>query len=59
MFTVVETVFQQIMTELSGAELEEQNNGHHKNCIKTHEAKWPLEFIGGKYDCAGQGQQQM
>jgi hypothetical protein len=21
-----------------------QNSGHHKNCIKTHEAKWMLEF---------------
>jgi hypothetical protein len=35
------------------------NNGHHKNCIQTHEAKWPLEFIGGKYDCAGEAQQQL
>jgi hypothetical protein len=27
--------------------------------IKTHEAKWPLEFINGKYDCAGDSQQQL
>jgi hypothetical protein len=30
-----------------------KNNGYHKNYTKTHEAKWLLEFIGGKYDCAG------
>jgi hypothetical protein len=31
------------------------------NCIKTHEAKWSPEFIGGKleYDCAGERQQQL
>jgi hypothetical protein len=23
-----------------------------QNCIKSHEPKWPLEFTGGKYDCA-------
>jgi hypothetical protein len=23
-----------------------QNGGHHQNCIKSHETKWPLEFIG-------------
>jgi hypothetical protein len=31
-----------------------KGKGHHKNCIKTYEAKWSLEFIGGKYDCAGE-----
>jgi hypothetical protein len=36
-----------------------QNNDHLKNCIKTHEAKWPLDFIGGKYERAGEGQQQL
>jgi hypothetical protein len=36
-----------------------QNNIHHKNCIKTDEAKWPLEFTGGKYNCAGKDQQQL
>jgi hypothetical protein len=46
MFRVVTMVFQQVMTELNGAETEEDNSGHHKNCIKTHEAKWLLEFIG-------------
>jgi hypothetical protein len=35
-----------------------ENNGHHNNCIKTHEAKWPLEFVGDIYDCAGEGQPQ-
>jgi hypothetical protein len=46
-FTAVATAFQQITTELSGAESEEDRNGYHRNSIKTHEAKWPLEFIGG------------
>jgi hypothetical protein len=58
-FEVVATIFQQIMAELIGTEVEEENNGHHKNCIKNHETKWPLEFIGGKYDCASEGQQQL
>jgi hypothetical protein len=44
MLTVV-TVVQQIMTEISGAMSEEEKK-HHKNCLKTHEPKWPLEFIG-------------
>jgi hypothetical protein len=34
-------------------------NGRHKNCIKIHEAKWSLEIIGTKYDCAGEDQQQL
>jgi hypothetical protein len=56
MFTAVATVFQQAMTEFSGAEPEE---GHHKNCIKAHEGEWPLTFIGGKYDCAVEDQQKL
>jgi hypothetical protein len=36
-----------------------QNNGIHKNFIKTHEAKWPLNFLGSRYDSFGQGQQQL
>jgi hypothetical protein len=36
-----------------------QNNDHHNNYIKTHEAKWPLVFLGGKYDCAGEDQHQL
>jgi hypothetical protein len=35
-----------------------QLNGHPKNCIKIREAKRPLDFIGRKYNCAGEGQQQ-
>jgi hypothetical protein len=42
------------MTKLTGAESEEDDNGH-----KTHEAKCPLEFIGAKCDCAVGGQQQL
>jgi hypothetical protein len=44
-----------------GPSQKKQNNGHHKSCIKTHEAEWPLEFIGGKYMyySAGEGQQQL
>jgi hypothetical protein len=34
-----------------------QNNGRHKYCTKTHEEKWPLDFISGKYDCAGDDHQ--
>jgi hypothetical protein len=26
-----------------------ENGGHYKNCLKSHEAKWPLEFIGGSF----------
>jgi hypothetical protein len=40
-------------------EIEDRINDQHKNCIKTHEAKWPLNFIGGKYDCAGESQLQL
>jgi hypothetical protein len=36
-----------------------QNNGRHKNYIKTYEAKWPLEFKDDKYDCVGVSQQQL
>jgi hypothetical protein len=36
-----------------------QNNDHHKNCIKTPEAKWQLEFMGSKYDYAGEDQQRL
>jgi hypothetical protein len=24
-------------------------SSHYKNCLKSHEAKWPLEFVDGKY----------
>jgi hypothetical protein len=58
MFTVVATIFQQILTAQWGRSRRRQKIGHHKNCIKTHEAKWPLDSIGGKYDCAGEDQQQ-
>jgi hypothetical protein len=30
-----------------------------KVVLKTHATKWPLEFIGGKYNCAGEDQQQL
>jgi hypothetical protein len=43
-FTAVATVVQQIMTELKGAELEEDRILTIKNCIKTREAKWLLGF---------------
>jgi hypothetical protein len=23
-----------------------KDRGHHKNCLKNHEPKWPLDFIG-------------
>jgi hypothetical protein len=42
----VVTVVQQIMTEISSALSEEEKIVDHKNCHKTHEPKWPLEFIG-------------
>jgi hypothetical protein len=54
MFTAVATLFQQF-----GRVTRRQNSGQHKNCIKSHEAKRPLEFIGGKYGCAGEDQQQL
>jgi hypothetical protein len=48
------------MTELNTAEREEDRiMAITKNCSKTHEAKWPLGFIGGKYDYAGESQQQL
>jgi hypothetical protein len=54
MFKVVTTIFQQIVTELSGAKSEEDRiMAITKICIKTREAKWPLEFVGSKYECAG------
>jgi hypothetical protein len=59
MFTVVATVLQQNLSAQWGRVRRRQNNGHHKNCIKTREADWWLEFIGGKYDCAGESQQQL
>jgi hypothetical protein len=38
---------QQIITEFSGTVSEEEkNSGLYQNFIKSHEAKWPLEFIG-------------
>jgi hypothetical protein len=46
------------MTELNEAESEEDRIMA-ENCLKTHEAKWPAEFIRGKYDCTGEGQQQL
>jgi hypothetical protein len=58
MFKVVATIFQQIMTELNEAEPEEDRIvAIAKNCIKIHVAKWPLGFLGGKYDCAGEDQE--
>jgi predicted alpha/beta hydrolase len=55
MFTVVTTVIQQIMTELKGAVSEvDRIIAIKKSYIQTHEAKWLLHFIGGKYDCAGE-----
>jgi hypothetical protein len=58
MFNVVATIFQQIMTELNGAESEEDRiTPNTKNCITTHVAKWTLYFIGGNYDCAGKDHQ--
>jgi hypothetical protein len=36
-----------------------QNNGNQKNYIKTHEAKWPLEFIRNKYDCTDESQHEL
>jgi hypothetical protein len=45
-------MFKVVSTELSGGESEKDRIvTHHKNCIKTHEAKLLLEFIGDKYDC--------
>jgi hypothetical protein len=47
LFKVVATIFQEIMTQLSGAELEEDRIiAITKNCIKTHEAERLLGFIG-------------
>jgi predicted type IV restriction endonuclease len=43
MFKVGVTIFQQIVTELSGAESEEDRI---VAIIKTLEAKWLLQFIG-------------
>jgi hypothetical protein len=43
---VLSTIFQQIMTKLNGAESEKGRIMNiTKNCIKTNEAKWLLEFI--------------
>jgi hypothetical protein len=59
MFTAVETVFQQIVTELNGAETEKGRiKNITKTLIKTYKARWLLEFTGGKYDCNGESQQQ-
>jgi hypothetical protein len=58
MLKVVSTLFQQIMTELNGVESEDRIMTITKKCIKTHEAKGPMVFIGGKYDCADLGQKQ-
>jgi hypothetical protein len=49
MFKVVTTIYQQTSVGPS----ENNNNDCHENRIKSREAKWLLEFIGGKYDCAG------
>jgi hypothetical protein len=59
MLKVVTTIFQQIMTAQWDRVRKRQNNGHHKICIKIHEAKWPLDFIGDKCDCVGEGQPQL
>jgi hypothetical protein len=60
MFAAVAMILQQIMTELSGAQSEEDRiMAHDKNYIKTREVKWPLQFLSGKYDFAGDRQQQL
>jgi hypothetical protein len=44
--TVV-TVVQQIMTRVQRCCVRRrQNSGYYQNCTKSHETKWPLEFIG-------------
>jgi hypothetical protein len=44
---VVVTVVQQLMTEFNGDVLEEAKiMAINKFCLKSHGAKWPLEFIG-------------
>jgi hypothetical protein len=48
MLTIV-TVVQQFMVKFIGAMSWEENTGDYKNCLKFHEAKWPLDFIGGSY----------
>jgi hypothetical protein len=61
--------FQTLWSSLIGSlRLEYENTIQHPDtdalmeCVRrvliTHEAKWPLGFIGGKYDCAGEGQQK-
>jgi hypothetical protein len=50
-FKVAAKLFQHIMTELNGAESKKDGIMTHKNCIKTHKARWLLEFMGSKYDC--------
>jgi hypothetical protein len=59
MLTVVAMICQEIMTAQWGRVRRSQNNGHHKNFTKTHEAKLSLDFLGGKYDCIGEDQQQL
>jgi hypothetical protein len=47
MFRTV-TAVQQFMTEFSSAVSEEEKTvAITKNCLKSHETKWPLEIIGG------------
>jgi hypothetical protein len=47
MFTVVATIFQQIMTKFNGAKSEEDR------------VMAITEFTGGKYGCSGENQQQL
>jgi hypothetical protein len=46
MLKVVATVAEHIIKESNGAVLEEAKILSIKNCLKSHGAKWPLEFIG-------------
>jgi hypothetical protein len=57
MFTAGATIFQHIMIELNGVDpREDRLMPITKNCMTTHERKWSLEFMGYKYDFAGEGQ---
>jgi hypothetical protein len=56
MFTVVATIFQQIVTDLNGVESEEER------IVAITKIVFKLmkqDFIGGECDCAGKAQQQL
>jgi hypothetical protein len=55
LFNAVAMIFRE-MREFRGAESEEDRM---MVITKTHEAEWTLEFIRGKYDCAGEVQRQL